>query len=95
MENGAGNTSFQEKMINWGKKIIDQLLFLPTLCNTVFEKLLASQLDQFYTELLSDYISAYIRHYSCETSLMRLTEDWKHSLNNKQIVAVISVERHF
>ena len=60
---------------------------LPAL-NNVFEKLLASQLDQFYTELLSDYISAYRRHYGCETSLMRLTEDWKRSLDKKQIVAV-------
>ena len=43
---------------------------LPGL-NNVFEKLLASQLDQFYSEILSDYISAYRRHYSCETSLIR------------------------
>ena len=34
---------------------------LPTL-NNVFEKLLASQLDQFYSEILSPYISAYRRH---------------------------------
>ena len=58
---------------------------LPAL-NNVFEKLLASQLDQFYSEILSDYISACRRHYSCETSLMRLTQDWKRSLDNKQIV---------
>ena len=64
---------------------------LPAL-NNVFKKLLASQLDQFYSEILSDYISAYRRHYSCETSLMRLTEDWKRSLDNKQIVAVISMD---
>ena len=60
--------------------------------NNVFEKLLASQLDQFYTELLSDYISAYRRHYSCETSLMRLTEDWKRSLDDKKIVVGISMD---
>ena len=64
---------------------------LPAL-NNVFEKLLASQLDQFYSEILSDYISAYRRHYSCETSLMSLTEDWRRSLDNKQIVAVISMD---
>lgn len=55
---------------------------LPPL-NNVFEKLFASQLDQFYSEILSDYISAYRRHYSCETSLMRLKEDWKRGLDNK------------
>ena len=64
---------------------------LPAL-NNFFEKLLASQPDQFYSEILSDYILAYRRHYSCETSLMRLTEDWKRSLDNKQIVAVISMD---
>ena len=64
---------------------------LPALDN-VFEKLVASQLDQFYTKLLSNYISAYRRHYGCETSLMRLTEDWTRSLDNKQIVAVISMD---
>ena len=58
----------------------------------VFEKLLATRLDQLYSEILSDYISAYRRHYSCETSLMSLTEDWRRSLDNKQIVAVISMD---
>ena len=79
MENGVGNTS-----------IIDPLR-LATL-NKVFERLLASQLDQFYSEILSDYISDYRRHYSCETLLIRLTEDWRRSLDNKQIVAVISMD---
>lgn len=55
---------------------------LPAL-NNVFEKLLASQLDQLYSEILSDYISAYRRYYSCETSLIRLTEDWKSSRDKK------------
>ena len=64
---------------------------LPAL-NNVFEKPLTSRLDQFYSEILSDYISAYRRHYSCETSLVRLTEDWKHSPDNKQIVAVMLMD---
>ena len=38
--------------------------------NNVFGRLLASQLDQFYSEILSDYISDYRRHYSCETLLI-------------------------
>ena len=58
----------------------------------VFEKLLATRLDQLYSEILSDYISAYRRHYSCETSLVRLTEDWKRSLDNKQIVALMLID---
>ena len=63
-----------------------------TALNNVFEKLLATRLDQLYSEILSDYISAYRRHYSCETSLVRLTEDWKRSLDNKQIVALMLID---
>ena len=64
---------------------------LPAL-NNVFERLLSAQMGDFYQNILSDYISAYRRHHSCETSLLRLTEDWKRSLDNKEIVAVISMD---
>ena len=45
MENGTGNPSFHRPVT-----------VLPAL-NNVFEKLLASQLDQLYSEILSEYIS--------------------------------------
>ena len=32
---------------------------------------------EFYREILSDFISAYRKFHSCETSLLRLTEDWR------------------
>lgn len=49
---------------------------LPAL-NNIFERLLAGQLCEFYREILSDFISAYRKFHSCETSLLRLTEDWR------------------
>ena len=64
---------------------------LPVL-NNVFERLLSAQMGDFYQNILSDYISAYRRHHSCETSLLRLTEDWRRSLDNKEIMAVISMD---
>ena len=60
--------------------------------NNVFERLLSAQMGDFYQNILSEYISAYRRHHSCETSLLRLTEDWRRSLDNKEIVAVISMD---
>ena len=64
---------------------------LPTL-NNIFERILAKQLETFYQNILSDFISAYRRRYSCETSLLRLTEDWRKSRDNKEIVAVVSMD---
>ena len=52
---------------------------------------LAKQLEPFYQDILSDFISAYRPNFSCETSLLRLTEDWRKSRDSKETVAVVSM----
>ena len=51
---------------------------------------LAKQLEPFYQDILSDFISAYRPNFSCETSLLRLTEDWRKSRD--ETVAVVSMD---
>ena len=64
---------------------------LPGL-NNIFERLLSSQLNDFCTGFLSDCISAYRKFFSCETALLKLTDDWKTSRDEKELVAVISMD---
>ena len=64
---------------------------LPVI-NNIFEKLLSVQLEDFFTGILSDFISSYRRNCSCETALIRLTEDWKCCRDNKETVAVVSMD---
>ena len=64
---------------------------LPVI-NNIFENLLSVQLEDFFTGILSDFISSYRRNYSCETALIRLTEDWKCCRDNKETVAVVSMD---
>ena len=58
----------------------------------VFEKLLAGQLEllsiRAFEGLNSTYHKRY-RRYSCETTLVRLVEDWKRSLDNNHTVGVL------
>lgn len=54
--------------------------------------LLSAQLEEYYTEILSDLISTYRRNYSCETALIKLTEDWRRGLDNKEILCVVSMD---
>jgi len=63
---------------------------LPAL-DDIFERTLVNQLEPFYQDILSDFISAYRPNYSCETSLLRLTEDWRKSLDSKETVAIVSM----
>ena len=58
---------------------------LPAL-NNIFERLLSGQMCEFYNGLLSDFISAYRKFHSCETSLLRLTEDWRMMRDRGKLV---------
>ena len=73
------------------KKNYRPVSVLPAL-NNIFERILAKQLEPFYRDILSDFISAYRPNYSCETSLLRLTEDWRKSRDSKETVAIVSMD---
>ena len=64
---------------------------LPAL-NDIFERLLSGQMYEFYNGLLSDFLSAYRKFYSCETSLLRLTEDGRMMRDRGELVAVVSMD---
>ena len=57
--------------------------------NNIFEKLPSSQLEGFYNGLLSNFLPACRKFHSCETSLLRLTEDWKRNRDKKKLVGII------
>lgn len=64
---------------------------LPCL-NNIFEKLSSSQLEGFYNGRLSNFLSAYRKFSSCETSLLRHTEDWRRSRDKKELVGIVSLD---
>ena len=58
--------------------------------NNIYERLLAMQLGEFYNAILSDFISSYRKFYSCETALLRLTENCRRMRHMGELVAVVS-----
>ena len=60
--------------------------------NNIFERLLSVQIQDFYQGLLSDFVSAYRKGHSCETALLKLTEDWRACRDKKELVAVVSMD---
>ena len=53
---------------------------------------MAAQLLSHFRDLLSDFLSAYRKNYSCETTLLRLVEDWKESLDRGELVAMVAMD---
>ena len=64
---------------------------LPALSN-IFERLLSEQMYECYDGLLPDLISAYGKFHGCETSLLRLTEDWRMMRDRGVLIAVVSMD---
>ena len=54
--------------------------------------LLAGQLEPLSNKVFDGLTSAYRKRYSCETTLVRLVEDWKRSLDNNHTVGVLSTD---
>ena len=60
--------------------------------NNIFEPILALQLNTYFTDKLSQFLSAYRKHYSCETTLLRIIEDFRFALNNHEFASIIGID---
>ena len=54
----------------------------------VFKSLLSKQIIEKIDTHLYDKLFAYRKTHSCETNLIRITEDWRKAMDNKECVAV-------
>ena len=58
----------------------------------MFEQLISKQVSEFIEPHLSMNLTAYRKIHSCETSLLRLVEEWKRTDGRKEVVGVLSTD---
>ena len=58
----------------------------------MFESLLSKQISDDIDSQMYSKMSAYRKMHSCETNLIRVTEDWKKAVDNKECMAVLSTD---
>ena len=58
----------------------------------IYERFIQEVLTPFIDNLLSEFISAYRKHYSCNHVLIRLIENWKQNLDNKKFVGAVLMD---
>ena len=65
------------------KDPLDKVNYRPvtvlTAVDKIFEQLICRQLREIFEPIFDTFLSAYRKHFSCETTLIRLTDDWKHA----------------
>ena len=63
-----------------------------TSLSKVFEKVIYDQTWNAFHNVLSSNLSGFMKSHSCSTALLKMTEDWRSSIDNKEAVAAVAVD---
>ena len=58
----------------------------------VFERVYNDQMIAFFEEMLSAFLSAFRKKYSCETVLIKMIEDWKYLLDKHKVIGAMLID---
>ena len=58
----------------------------------VFERSNSNQMSPYFEDIFSTFLSGFRKGHSCQTTLLRMIEDWKDSLDSGNIVGTIAVD---
>ena len=61
-------------------------------CSKVFEKYLFDQLSTYFEPILSQFVSAYRKHFITQHVLLRLREEWRLGLDNNKAVGAVLMD---
>ena len=63
-----------------------------TALSKVFEKIYCRQLTSYFDRIFSKYLSGFRQKYSCQSTLLRMIEEWKLALDNGNMVGSIAID---
>ena len=63
-----------------------------TSMSKIFERIMADQVMGYVENLLSPYLSAYRKGYSCQHVILQLTEFWRQALDKGNSVGTIAMD---
>jgi hypothetical protein len=58
----------------------------------IFEKVLSEQLSKYFDKIFNNFLCAFRKGHGCQTTLLRLLEDWKYALDKNEYVAAILMD---
>ena len=73
------------------KKNYRPVSILPTI-SKVYEMVLSDQLTDLFENIFHTFLCAFRKGHGCQTTLLRLLEDWKTALDENQYVAAILMD---
>ncbi|KAL4227059.1 hypothetical protein ACF0H5_015033 [Mactra antiquata] len=62
------------------------------ISSKIFEKILSQQLTTYFDDIFNKFLCAFRKGHGCQTTLLRLLEDWKQALDRHEYVAAILMD---
>ena len=76
---------------NLNKNNFRPISILPCV-SKLFERVYNDQMVEYFCKVISKFLVAFRKGYSCETILLKMVEDWKEALDIKRIVGAMPVD---
>lgn len=73
------------------KKNYRPVSILPAI-SKVFERAISTQLDDMFSKIFHPHLSAFRKGYSCQSTLIALTEEWRAALDSGNYAAAILMD---
>ena len=90
-----GRLSPLYKQSKYGNRL-DKTCYRPvsilTTFSKIFERFVLNSMLDYANSILSDHISAYRKGYCWQNVILKLTEDWRHHLDNNEIVGAVLMD---
>ena len=82
---------FKKKKDPLDKQNYRPVSILPTI-SKLYERTIHDQLTEFFNNVFSPFLAAFRKGFGCQTTLLRLIEDWKTALDQHKSVAAILMD---
>ena len=63
-----------------------------TCFSKIFEGVMADQIKDYFEPILISYVSAFRSGYSCQSLLLKMTEDWRKSLDKNDVIGALMID---
>ena len=63
-----------------------------TAVSKLYESVINDQMYKYFCDIFNDFLCAFRNGYSCQSLLLRVIDDWKKSLDKKEIVGAIFMD---
>ena len=84
-------TPLHKKNSNLDKKNYCPVSILPVI-SKIYERAINEQLCSFFSQHFNTNLSAFRPGYGCQSTFLKIIEDWKQALDEKKYVAAILMD---